>query len=334
MSCERNIRPEHQIWKYKNIMPSSKRKLHDGNHPVSTSSQYAVLITALNKLLISHPQFSSFLVTLLCKLSACSAVDLSQVPDPSLRKLVIEFIKALIPFGIKETPPGSSSFEWHNGKASRSPMFIKVVNRVLDDEGFTLGAIREYELVKSTNEKRNNAVSDAVNSERSKKAGIFGACVKLLACAGNLDALTELCGELDGVLESIGEGMTVDVDGLEDLGVKNGLREVFARCGLVEVLGTDDDGFALPGALGANNKKASSLEMLRIVRTTLGLGSNRGGDGKAVGGSFVLSTFRKQLDSVGGVASIIIDVPVTVAVPEKVKRGVQGPMRGPPVGSR
>jgi hypothetical protein len=194
------------------------------------------LADALSNLLEEHPALVEDFPLLLIRLASGTTFDLSQMTNSGASEGISRVFSCLEPFGVMQDTNGS--WMWRgpeNGSNDqRQQLFlVKLVRAMLDQIGFTIEAIEEFEHPRPSLKAAPPAATSApptevVDSNNSNQ--LEQQTASLLEKFQKVGA--GLAKDLAGLCNMILEGESIALDELPDERLRTALETLFVECGL------------------------------------------------------------------------------------------------------
>ena len=185
------------------------------------SSNEECLADAILHLVSTASSMIQDLPVLLIQLARGTTLDLTQMEDLRTASALQAVFEALGYCGLSKEVGGS--WAWRGGGTGDELILVKVVRTMLNEFGLTMDRVEEFE-----RKSREPSVDEAVAAVavESSNAALDRQVRSLLA------QFVGLNDELRGLCQTILDGESVALDGLEDVSLRQALEQLFAKAGL------------------------------------------------------------------------------------------------------
>ena len=197
------------------------------------------LADALYALLDNHPALATDLPVMLVRMAGGGAsFDLSQMPDRTASAGLERVFETMSAFGVQKDSKGSWTWKApdganHKGANNYDLVLVKVARNLLDQIGFTMEAVNNYEKppLQEVHPKDNSTTTQEESKPDSTSSSTLQReTTNLLEKFGRLDST--LPNQLGQLCSMIMEGQSVSVDGIPDDNLRDALESLFRVVGL------------------------------------------------------------------------------------------------------
>lgn len=243
----------------------SKKKIKKDTDTDSALQRNYALADALTELVDQHPALATDLPVILVRLARGTTFDLRSMPA-DVGHCLAAVLQCLVPFGVGRDA-ATGSWGWtsptvkksahsssnNNASSHEELVLVRVVRAMLDQTGFTLDAIQQFENSPPT--KPRPEASTTEKSSQSTTQTYTSSVEELVKRLLDSFDTKALGGELAGLCNVILNGESVSLDALPDPKLRSSLAGILGSCGLVQAeMESDDDddddepqlGYALP----------------------------------------------------------------------------------------